>query len=102
VNTEDIVNKEFCEYCGAGIGEHRREGEGTCIRCNPEGRASEHNVLNDKCPVKRRILVESSERSTDLRNEPFTIRREYLTVAKIRAFVAWLKAPHAAGETFEL
>lgn len=29
--------REFCEYCGAGIGEHRREGEGTCSRCDPDG-----------------------------------------------------------------
>lgn len=29
--------KEFCEYCGAGVGEHRREGEGTCRICDPQG-----------------------------------------------------------------
>ena len=56
MNTEDIVNKEFCEYCGAGIGEHIREGEGTCPKCDPESCADKHNVLKDKCPVKRRLL----------------------------------------------
>lgn len=24
---------EFCSYCGAGIGKHRRDGEGTCPEC---------------------------------------------------------------------
>lgn len=28
-------NYEFCVHCGAGIGEHRREGEGTCPECDP-------------------------------------------------------------------
>ncbi len=42
-NFDDIFRKkepkrrEFCEYCGAGIGEHRREGEGTCRICDPTG-----------------------------------------------------------------
>lgn len=26
---------EFCRYCGAGIGKFRREGEGTCPKCDP-------------------------------------------------------------------
>jgi hypothetical protein len=26
---------EFCIFCGAGIGIHRREGEGTCYKCDP-------------------------------------------------------------------
>ncbi len=26
---------EICFYCGAGIGKHRREGEGTCHKCDP-------------------------------------------------------------------
>jgi hypothetical protein len=26
--------EEFCRYCGAGVGEFRREGEGTCPRCD--------------------------------------------------------------------
>ncbi len=26
--------REFCVYCGAGLGEHRREGEGTCPKCD--------------------------------------------------------------------
>lgn len=30
-------NPEFCVFCGAGIGKFRREGEGTCPKCNPEG-----------------------------------------------------------------
>lgn len=29
---------EFCTYCGAGIGVHRREGEGTCPRCHHKGK----------------------------------------------------------------
>jgi len=28
---------EFCPQCGAGIGKHRRPGEGTCPQCDPEG-----------------------------------------------------------------
>jgi hypothetical protein len=32
---------EFCLYCGAGIGKFRRDGEGTCQKCDPEG-AAEH------------------------------------------------------------
>jgi hypothetical protein len=31
------VQREFCVYCGAGLGEHRREGEGTCRICDPKG-----------------------------------------------------------------
>ncbi len=27
--------REFCKHCGAGVGEHRREGEGTCPECDP-------------------------------------------------------------------
>ncbi len=27
--------REFCVHCGAGVGEHRREGEGTCPKCDP-------------------------------------------------------------------
>lgn len=27
--------REFCRYCGAGIGVYRREGEGTCMVCDP-------------------------------------------------------------------
>jgi len=30
-----MIEREFCVYCGAGIGEHRRDGEGTCIKCDP-------------------------------------------------------------------
>lgn len=26
---------EFCKYCGAGVGKFKREGEGTCHRCDP-------------------------------------------------------------------
>src|SRR5688572_29030254 len=26
---------QFCRYCGAGIGKHRRAGEGTCPKCDP-------------------------------------------------------------------
>lgn len=33
----NTIKREFCVYCGAGIGEHRREGEGTCMKCDPEG-----------------------------------------------------------------
>lgn len=29
------VIREFCEYCGAGIGKFRRVGEGTCHICDP-------------------------------------------------------------------
>ncbi len=28
--------REFCSYCGAGIGKHRRIGEGTCPKCDPQ------------------------------------------------------------------
>lgn len=31
------MRAEFCRHCGAGIGPHRREGEGTCPMCDPEG-----------------------------------------------------------------
>lgn len=29
------VPREFCRFCGAGIGKFRREGEGTCTACDP-------------------------------------------------------------------
>jgi hypothetical protein len=32
------VVREFCQYCGAGLGEHFREGEGTCRICDPGGK----------------------------------------------------------------
>ena len=39
---------EFCTWCGAGIGEHRREGEGTCPHCHHKGK----DWSPDKeCPV---------------------------------------------------
>jgi len=25
---------EFCSHCGAGVGKHLREGEGTCPQCD--------------------------------------------------------------------
>jgi len=28
---------QFCPHCGAGIGKYRREGEGTCPKCDPQG-----------------------------------------------------------------
>src|SRR5215469_17846121 len=31
---------QFCRYCGAGVGEFRRIGEGTCEKCDPEGVAA--------------------------------------------------------------
>ncbi len=31
------MRNEFCRHCGAGIGAYRREGEGTCSICDPEG-----------------------------------------------------------------
>jgi len=34
---EDKELGEFCQHCGAGMGIHRREGEGTCLKCDPEG-----------------------------------------------------------------
>jgi len=27
--------REFCKHCGAGVGVHRRKGEGTCPDCYP-------------------------------------------------------------------
>ena len=27
--------QEFCVYCGAGMGKFKREGEGTCPKCDP-------------------------------------------------------------------
>ena len=29
------MEREFCVYCGAGIGTHFRNGEGTCPKCDP-------------------------------------------------------------------
>ena len=37
---------EFCRHCGAGIGIHRRPGEGTCPRCDPVGVAA-NSVVRD-------------------------------------------------------
>jgi hypothetical protein len=38
---QDVIDgykaAEFCLHCGAGVGKHRREGEGTCPVCDPEG-----------------------------------------------------------------
>lgn len=28
-----LKEQQFCKYCGAGIGKHKREGEGTCPKC---------------------------------------------------------------------
>ncbi len=33
---EELFN-QFCLNCGAGKGAFRREGEGTCRKCDPEG-----------------------------------------------------------------
>jgi hypothetical protein len=30
--------EQFCKFCGAGKGPYRREGEGTCERCDPKGK----------------------------------------------------------------
>lgn len=32
----EIKVAEFCMQCGAGIGKHRREGEGTCPNCEDQ------------------------------------------------------------------
>jgi hypothetical protein len=31
----DEGSKQFCPYCGAGLGKFRRDGEGTCPKCAP-------------------------------------------------------------------
>ena len=31
----EAPNSQFCIYCGAGIGPYKREGEGTCPKCDP-------------------------------------------------------------------
>lgn len=33
---EQETEQEFCTSCGAGIGKHKREGEGTCPKCDPK------------------------------------------------------------------
>jgi len=33
----DQPTPEFCLSCGAGIGKFRRDGEGTCPKCDPIG-----------------------------------------------------------------
>jgi hypothetical protein len=40
----DKTGREFCSHCGAGLGVHRRDGEGTCPECDPEG-CEEHGSL---------------------------------------------------------
>src|ERR1700677_3756798 len=29
-----MIPQEFCLYCGAGVGEFKRDGEGTCPKCD--------------------------------------------------------------------
>lgn len=36
--SETPPEEQFCRHCGAGKGIHRRAGEGTCPKCDPEGR----------------------------------------------------------------
>jgi hypothetical protein len=64
-------HREFCQFCGAGIGEHRRAGEGTCPKCDPDGCRDNWNVLQDKCPVKRR-LVNLAPAAEDVTETPLT------------------------------
>ena len=39
---------EFCKHCGAGLGEHFREGEGTCEKCDPDGTRGFNGYVNTK------------------------------------------------------
>lgn len=34
------LSRQFCVWCGAGVGQYRRDGEGTCPACDPEGAAA--------------------------------------------------------------
>jgi hypothetical protein len=44
------MSNEFCDSCGAGIAEFRREGEGTCERC-------EWRVRTNDWYISRRIAT---------------------------------------------
>jgi hypothetical protein len=35
LQAERNLGREFCSHCGAGLGAHRREGEGLCEHCMP-------------------------------------------------------------------
>ena len=50
------MKPEFCTHCGAGIGEFKREGEGACGTCDPEGVAA--NVLTFQPPTGLKSLIE--------------------------------------------
>ena len=43
---------QFCSYCGAGIGEHRRIGEGTCPKCDPP--------INDKLSIVDKLRAKAN------------------------------------------
>lgn len=41
------IQTEFCRYCGSGRGKFRKEGEGTCQKCDPEGCAEHQRRLDE-------------------------------------------------------
>lgn len=44
--TQRDKSLQFCPHCGAGIGKHRREGEGTCPDCPIETQYKERHEKN--------------------------------------------------------
>ena len=65
----DTGKREFCAYCGAGVGKFKREGEGTCNRCDPEGRARFHSppaVSRDQtdAPTSQPTVLPDPERGS--------------------------------------
>lgn len=74
--------REFCVHCGAGVGEHRREGEGTCPECDPEGLGFQGgampSVYDDKF-AQMREQKDVADIRDDLRDEAERLWEAFMT-----------------------
>ena len=70
-----MMSKEFCRYCGASI--PKRDGEGTCERCDPEGVAA--NCARFRDPDAIIAEYEDEERE----------HAERMTADDMRAYPDW-------------
>ena len=60
-STPQVVERQFCDHCRAGVGEFRREGEGTCQECDPSCRLFIEHLDDHLWHRARAIATERNE-----------------------------------------
>ncbi len=74
---------QFCGACGAGVGQWRREGEGTCPQCDHAVAVAEIKRLESRLAQVRREALEEAAKVCDheaarMEREPVGTMARYL------------------------